>query len=183
MSNISRMAAITTLVCGAIAGCYVGADPTSSGASTGGGSGLGSGPFAGPSVCTSKVVTVPNPNATSPDMRPGEACLSCHDQDPIFSLAGTVYPTGHEPSNCDGSNGLTNAITVVITGADKKVTTLDVSRAGNFFTPDAIAMPYRAKVVSGGKERAMAAAQTSGDCNSCHGDTGTKGAPGRIVAP
>jgi hypothetical protein len=44
-------------------------------------------------------------------------------------------------------------------------------------------------VVSGDKERAMTATQTSGDCNSCHTVAGTNTvagadpAPGRIVAP
>ena len=32
-------------------------------------------------------------------------------------------------------------------------------------------------------ERAMVAAQTSGDCNSCHTLAGTNGAPGRIMLP
>jgi hypothetical protein len=60
-----------------------------------------------------------------------------------------------------------------------------VSAAGNFFLRTRIAMPYRAKVVSGSKVRAMSAAQTDGDCNGCHshkGDATTK-TPGRVMAP
>jgi predicted CXXCH cytochrome family protein len=38
-------------------------------------------------------------------------------------------------------------------------------------------------VTAGGKERIMVQAQTSGDCNSCHSESGSKDAPGRIVAP
>ncbi len=40
-----------------------------------------------------------------------------------------------------------------------------------------------AKVKQNGKERAMQAAQMSGDCNSCHTQDGLMSAPGRIVAP
>ncbi len=43
--------------------------------------------------------------------------------------------------------------------------------------------PYRAKVTSAQGERAMAAEQTSGDCNGCHTTEGANGAPGRIVSP
>jgi hypothetical protein len=34
-----------------------------------------------------------------------------------------------------------------------------------------------------GRERDMAAAQTSGDCNRCHTQNGAMSAPGRIVLP
>jgi mono/diheme cytochrome c family protein len=44
-------------------------------------------------------------------------------------------------------------------------------------------MPFTAKVTYKGRERAMAAVQTSGDCSSCHTQTGTNGAPGRITLP
>jgi len=47
----------------------------------------------------------------------------------------------------------------------------------------AVAMPYTAKVKYNGLERVMVASQTTGDCNSCHTQAGTKGAPGRILLP
>jgi hypothetical protein len=34
-----------------------------------------------------------------------------------------------------------------------------------------------------GRERDMAATQTSGDCNVCHTQSGTMSAPGRIILP
>jgi hypothetical protein len=34
-----------------------------------------------------------------------------------------------------------------------------------------------------GKERAMVAAQTDGDCNKCHSEHGASLAPGRIMLP
>jgi hypothetical protein len=98
-------------------------------------------------------------------------------------LAGTVYPSAHEPIDCNGSNGLNNAVQVVITDASGQVTTLIVNGVGNFHTATNIALPFHAKVVSGGRERAMSAAQMIGDCNSCHTETGANGAPGRIMVP
>ena len=44
-------------------------------------------------------------------------------------------------------------------------------------------MPFTAKVTYQGRERAMTAPQTSGDCNGCHTQAGANGAPGRITLP
>jgi hypothetical protein len=74
-------------------------------------------------------------------------------------------------------------VTVVITGADGASVTIPVNGSGNFGKRANIAMPYTAKVVSGTKVRVMATPQTNGDCNSCHNEQGTSGAPGRVVAP
>ena len=46
-----------------------------------------------------------------------------------------------------------------------------------------LALPYRAKVVVGGRERVMLTPQTNGDCNACHTQAGAEGAPGRIIVP
>ncbi|HSY23238.1 MAG TPA: hypothetical protein VK841_14025 [Polyangiaceae bacterium] len=54
---------------------------------------------------------------------------------------------------------------------------------GNFYSTGSIATPFDAKVLNGSKERDMVAAQTSGDCNSCHTEQGANGAPGRIMPP
>lgn len=137
-------------------------------------------------------------------MSPGQACITCHskengggktkehdddddegeeggdDDAPMFTAAGTVYPTLHEPDDCFGLG--TAGTTVVLTGADGKKVTLSVNSAGNFFTEQAIALPYTASVIRGGKSRSMQAAQTDGDCNNCHTAEGGE-APGRIVAP
>lgn len=119
-------------------------------------------------------------------MHPGVACINCHATKfdaPRFTIAGTVFPTEHEPDDCNGLSGTTSGVKVVITGADGKVLTLPVNAVGNFYTTTAVAKPFKAKVVAGTKERAMNAAQTSGDCNSCHTETGANNAPGRIAAP
>jgi hypothetical protein len=115
-------------------------------------------------------------------MRPGHACIDCHSRDegPIYSIAGTVYPTAHEPDDC---NGVASGVTVVVTGADGKTYSLPVNAAGNFGFTIRVATPYRVKVVGNGKTREMIAPVTDGDCNSCHTVTGTEKAPGRVMAP
>jgi hypothetical protein len=113
------------------------------------------------------------------------ACNDCHTrggEGPRFSIAGTVYPTVHEPDLCNGAPSSSGA-QVVITGADGQVLTLAPNRAGNFYSEMAVAGPYQAKIVTASGERAMTAQQTSGDCNSCHTQAGANGAPGRIMLP
>jgi mono/diheme cytochrome c family protein len=118
-----------------------------------------------------------------PQMRPGGPCLACHraNQGPMLSIAGTVYPTAHEPENCHGADD--SDIRVVITGADGRVLELRVNSAGNFYSEQPVARPFTAKVTLEGRERAMGPSQSSGDCNSCHTERGTNGAPGRIMLP
>lgn len=115
-------------------------------------------------------------------MHPGGACITCHKTDrraPTLTIAGTVFPSGHEPDDCNGAAGAK----VVITDANGKVTTLTTNTAGNFYATAAIAMPFTAKVTFNGKERAMVASQTDGNCNSCHTQNGANNAPGRITLP
>jgi cytochrome c553 len=143
-----------------------------------------------PSVCTSNTRWTGGDHG-SPMMHPGAACIACHargdargdDQGevPAFTAAGTLYPTAHEPDDCNGTEG-PNAH-VVITDALGKTYALPVNGAGNFFTTTPLASPYRAKVVSGTRTREMAAPQTSGDCNGCHTRSGNQQAPGRVMAP
>jgi len=139
-------------------------------------------PFGTPPVCTSGR-TWPFGNLGSPLMHPGQACIACHatNPGPDFAIAGTVYPTAHEPDNCNGSGN--SGASVVITDANGNTTTLTVNAAGNFSSQASIAKPYRAKVVVGNRERAMSVAQTSGDCNGCHTQSGASSAPGRILLP
>jgi hypothetical protein len=147
----------------------------------------GLGPFTGPPVCTSGVHWTQGNEG--PLMNPGKPCLSCHGQPgseaPSFILAGTVYPTGHEPDLCDGVNG-SGKVVVMVTDASNKVWNLPVNAAGNFYqagSPGSIALPFHARVTRAGKERVMMGAQSSGDCNGCHTEAGHNGAPGRIVQP
>jgi hypothetical protein len=109
---------------------------------------------------------------------------------PRYVIAGTLYPTAHEPDLCDGvsSTGGTQGAEVVIIGASGQMLTLTPNSAGNFFYSGTLAEPYQAKVVYQGRERAMIEAQTSGDCNNCHTQEGAMPsgplkAPGRILLP
>jgi len=120
----------------------------------------------------------------SSKMHPGKACISCHTTKadaPALTVAGTVYPSAHEPDDCVSR---VSGATVVLTGADGATVTLSVdSFSGNFSYQGPLARPYKAKVVASGKERVMSKAQTNGDCNSCHTQSGTEDAPGRILMP
>jgi hypothetical protein len=115
-------------------------------------------------------------SGTGSTMRPGDACGRCHG----ISVAGTLYPTAHEPTNC---YGIAAGSTVVITDATNKTVTLTVNSAGNFLSSSSLTAPLTVKVVNGSKTRAMSAKAPSGDCNKCHTATGTQSAPGRIMAP
>lgn len=145
----------------------------------------GSGPFGGASLCTSGTMWTRGDRGSA-SMHPGGACITCHDQNnqaPSFTIAGTVFPTGHEPDDCNGASGATSGAQIVITDANGKVTKIAVNSVGNFNSQGLVALPFRAKVVVGTKERAMVGSQKSGDCNACHTEKGENSAPGRIVLP
>src|SRR6185295_2615175 len=132
-------------------------------------------------------------NTGSPVMHPGLPCIACHarsgddvaisrrhgDEAPVFRVAGTVFPTGHEPDDC---NGATTAV-VEVTDATGAVTRLPVNAAGNFFSTAALPAPIHVAVSANGKRRAMSASPPTGDCNSCHTQDGANLAPGRIALP
>jgi hypothetical protein len=146
-----------------------------------GGTDGGPDPFSVPPTCTSGIT---GNGGASPLMNPGRACISCHagGEGPRFAVAGTLYPSAHEPDMCYGVNG-ENGARVVIAGADGKVLTLVPNASGNFYYSGVLALPFRAKVTYMGRERAMAAGQTSGDCDACHTQNGALGSPGRILLP
>ena len=168
-------------------GCGSTASSGSSGSSSTNGSTDSSGPSttadAGPAtsvVCTSGSTWMSGDRGSTL-MHPGRACIGCHDAEggPRLSIAGTVYPSSHEPDDCDGARGTQ----VIITDAAGQTVTLTTNAAGNFYSTASLTFPINAKVVANGAETAMGAAQSNGDCNSCHTVTGTSSAPGRIVSP
>jgi hypothetical protein len=126
-------------------------------------------------VCTSGVYWQ---GQTGPTMDPGDTCPSCHSS---FQIAGTIYPTADEPTDCNGVTG--SNLSVVITDANGNVQTLAVNASGNFYSTKAVVFPFHAKVLSKTAERDMVAAQSTGDCNYCHTPMGLNGAPGRIMSP
>ena len=145
-------------------------------------------PFATPSVCTSNTYWTFG-DRESPLMYPGRACIECHgaggggeEEAPTFSIAGTVYPTAHEPDDCYGVDSSANGV-VVITGADGQSFSLAVNDTGNFFREGGVALPYQARLETPTGVRIMVTPQTVGDCNSCHNEQGINSAPGRILLP
>jgi hypothetical protein len=143
-------------------------------------------PFAAAPTCTSgKSWTGGSEGSGS--MQPGVACIHCHassgGEAPSFTIAGTLYPTAHEPDLCDGANGSTDGAKVVITDANGKSVSLTPNSVGNFYYTGSVATPFHAKVTYMGRERDMVAGQTSGDCNTCHTQSGAMSAPGRIILP
>jgi hypothetical protein len=153
--------------------------PGDAGADAGGGT--GGNIYNTPTVCTSNT-TWNRGNQGSSSMRPGGACVTCHTMrgGPAYTVAGTVYPTAHEPNDCNGKG---TGLTVVVTDKNGAVTNIAVNAVGNFSSRAKIAAPFHVKVTNGTKERVMAGALTAGDCNSCHTLAGVNGAPGRVMAP
>jgi hypothetical protein len=146
--------------------------------------------FSGASICTSGKK---GPTGAGLSMNPGTACNACHKTQAanrVFAWGGTVYATGHEPDQCVGVPSTAGAV-VVITGANGKEVKMPVNGGGNFgiYARDAKAMaltaPFSARVEQGGKVRAMSTPlkATDGDCNGCHTEAGSQGAPGRIALP
>jgi hypothetical protein len=139
-----------------------------------------------PTVCTSDTYVTGTSERLEARMQPGGACIDCHSRDegPNFSIAGTVYPTAHEPDECVGATS--SDIEVEITDATGAVFTLSVNSSGNFYrerSAGTVTMPIRARVIEDGRIRAMIDPVPSGDCNSCHTERGSMDAPGRIMEP
>ena len=139
--------------------------------------------FSGPPTCSSGAYWR---SGTGSSMRPGEACIACHSRGdgPIFAIAGTAYPTGHEYDDCYGTAA--QGATVTVTDNNNVSRSFTVNSAGNFSGSASSgwpAFPITAKITFGGKTRVMSGAVNSGDCNTCHTLNGTSGAPGRIALP
>jgi cytochrome c553 len=144
-------------------------------------------PYGTPTVCTSGS-NWRSGNSGSWNMRPGGTCLQCHaasGEGPSFQLAGTVYPSAHEPADCNGANGTgADGAVVVATGANGVEVRIPTNAVGNFAAwSTGLTFPYTARVEYQGRTRAMVLAPTNGDCNACHTLGGTSGAPGRIMLP
>ncbi len=155
-------------------------------------------------VCTSMDFWPENqdgvPGKSREEMMPGMPCNDCHQNpgkygfnegDDVFDIAGTIFPSGHEPDYCAGLDG-TSVTDVVIHIEDSTGKTWDLhpNEAGNFIIENGVTPPYSASVVSNDGIRAMAYKPMNGDCNLCHTQDGSNGddpnsdaAPGRITVP
>jgi cytochrome c5 len=122
----------------------------------------------------------------SPIMHPGRACNACHQElgGPNLKIAGTIYPSAHEPDDCNGSKP-PPTLTVTVTDSKERVLELTANAVGNYYIERTgkLTPPFRARISNGTKTREMMGSVTSGDCNSCHTVSGLNGAPGRIMAP
>jgi hypothetical protein len=124
----------------------------------------------------------------SAEMAPGQACRQCHmllAPDRAYFFMGTVFPSLHEEDDCEAPPPADGEIEILDSSGEVKLV-LQPNSAGNFVSTSVAApfpMPYTARVRAHGKVRAMSTPQRSGDCNACHTEQGTNGAPGRIVWP
>lgn len=123
-------------------------------------------------------------NEESARMHPGGDCIGCHadmNEGPTFGVAGTVYADLGQATDCFG---VADAV-VEITDANGTQWALSTNAAGNFWLDEDenLALPYRAKVMIGNAEIAMATAQNDGSCASCHTASGANNAAGRIIGP
>lgn len=140
-------------------------------------------PLDAAATCTSGSTWTRGTNGSA-EMEPGHACITCHAQQggPSFNVGGTVYPTGHEPDDCNGSAA--GGAVVTVTDRNGATASFTVSSAsGNFHGTASLAFPITAKVTFQGRTRSMGTAVPTGDCNSCHTQTGASSAPGRITLP
>lgn len=123
-------------------------------------------------------------NEESELMNPGQPCITCHSkgEGPTFTVAGTLFGSSDEKDLCGGSNA--GGAVVYIQDSAGKTLKLVPNEMGNFFSKLPISGDYKAWVqTADGKTRAMSAKQSIRDCNTCHTQTGSGGAPGRIVLP
>ncbi|HEY7372071.1 MAG TPA: hypothetical protein VIF57_07810 [Polyangia bacterium] len=147
-------------------------------------------PFAAPAACSSGATRDVN-ESEGPEMMPGRACNACHEDvnastgeaAPIFRFAGTLYPSGHEPDDCVGSDA--EGAEVLVTDTAGATLSAVANRSGNFMleAEQPFVPPFSVRVRLAGRERRMLSLQRDGDCNGCHTRDGAMGAPGRIVLP
>jgi hypothetical protein len=141
-----------------------------------------------PGPCTSGVRWTGG-DAPSPLMSPGRPCLGsgCHtaSSPTPLTLAGTLYPLGgeHDENDCNGLDSAMQAAAIAITddNGNELFPRLQVNAAGNFWTIRTLPPSFRVKVYSQGREAAMNAPVTDGNCNDCHQATDFMGAKGRVV--
>jgi hypothetical protein len=165
-----------------IADAAEGGAPKSDGGTDAGGD---AGRDAGPVTVTCSSATYWDTSAPSSEyMHPGKTCIACHSAQggPAYVIAGTVYPTMHEPDDCNGVDGTATSMTILIIDAAGVTHTIPVDESGNFKRVTSVPLPYRATVISGGNVREMRTPQFDGDCNGCHSTLGNK-SPGRVMAP
>jgi len=129
-------------------------------------------------------------------MRPGAACLSCHQREggPNLTIAGTLYTRRDEAVLCQGIDGTADtgrSMHLEIHDGSGAVIVVPVNKAGNFFTNAPVHFPIGDVGVFEGTTRLNPASvggvrvheivadggAPCGDCNGCHSP---RVVPGRI---
>ncbi|MFO0725582.1 MAG: carboxypeptidase-like regulatory domain-containing protein [Myxococcota bacterium] len=116
-------------------------------------------------------------------MTPGEACIACHlRRGAVGSIrvAGTVYPSAHEPDDCHGASQATVELYDL---AGQLSLRMSSNAAGNFQANASPPASYTARVTLGGRVATTQGPHSGGDCNVCHTQGGASGARGRIIVP
>ena len=104
-------------------------------------------------------------------MNPGRACIACHARTDaaVFTAAGTVYPTLHEPDLCFGvAMDAADPVRVEVTDAQGRTASMVTNSGGNFYHRLALTPPLRVAVRRGGAGRAMRGDGPPGRRNVCH---------------
>jgi hypothetical protein len=134
------------------------------------------------STCTSGMMSTTHP---SPGHYAGEACNACHAVQALstapFAACGTVFPTCHEPDQCNGLLG----VMIEITDPDANVVaTMTTNAAGNFVDTRQLLPPsFGATLTYAGRQAHTTTPHGDGDCNGCHTESGANGAAGRLFVP
>ena len=143
-------------------------------------------PYATPSMCSSNMHWLLG-NHGSILTHPGGMCIQCHTsmaRGPVFSFAGTLYPSAHEPDDCYGADGLNGSeMHILVTDATGATQDVLTDQSGNFWSQTAVTFPITAVVSHDGRTRAMTTHAPTGDRNACHTESGQTAAPGRIMLP
>lgn len=121
-----------------------------------------------------------------PTMRPGENCLSCHqdgfgdEEAPEFTAAGTVFAS-LDSDHCDGVGG----VSIFLTAADGSELELVTNQVGNFWTSEPLMeegpgprLEFEGETIMMGRDLPSIPA-----CNACHSDSPVGGAAGKIFVP
>ncbi len=101
-------------------------------------------------------------------MHPGSDCLTgCHEPDgnaeSTFTLAGTILRSATCPEGVEGA-------IVHVVDAEENEIDLTSNEEGNFFTDEAVVMPYVVLVEVDGEVHEMITSTTNGSCAFCHSE-------------
>lgn len=128
-------------------------------------------------------------NEGSESMNPGMACRACHlasRPGRAYFFMGTVFASLHAKDRCIAPPPGGGRIEIIDSNGALAQTIDVTSGSGNFRSGSlstTVQLPYTVRIVANGRTGRMLTPQMNGDCNSCHTEQGTNGAPGRIYWP